>query len=169
MIDKSVFPGLQGGPLMNNILGKAICFKDAKKKSFKNYQVQVLNNMKELSENLVKGGFKLVSQGTDTHLALIKVNHLGLTGHNCQNSLENINIFVNKNKIPFDTKSAFSASGFRIGTAAVTSLGMKSIEMKVIADLIIRKLIKNESSQKLQNEVKCLLYSYRKKMLTDFY
>jgi glycine hydroxymethyltransferase len=138
LIDKSVFPGLQGGPLMNNVLSKAICFKEAMSDSFIEYQKQVIKNAKILSLTLKYKGFKLVSNGTDNHLMLVKVDHLGLNGKQCQEKLEKIDIFVNKNKIPFDKKTALTTSGIRLGTAAVTSLGMKERQMEDIGSIISR-------------------------------
>lgn len=156
LIDKSVFPGLQGGPLMNNVLAKAVCFKEAQHPMFTIYQTQVIKNAKHLSNKLFSKGFKLVSDGTDTHLMLIKVHHLNLNGKECQEKLEAIDIFVNKNKIPFDIKNAIMASGIRIGTAAVTTLGMQEYEMGLIADIIRRCLLCNDSRDILKKEVHAL-------------
>jgi glycine hydroxymethyltransferase len=152
-IDKSVFPGLQGGPLMNNVLSKAICFKEAMSESFIKYQKQVIKNAKILSMTLKQRGFRLVSNGTDNHLMLIKVDHLGLNGKDCQDKLENIDIFVNKNKIPFDKKTALTTSGIRLGTAAITSLGMKEDEMKKIGFIISECLLNKKDQLTLKSMV----------------
>jgi glycine hydroxymethyltransferase len=152
-IDKSVFPGLQGGPLMNNVLAKAICFKEASTNEFITYQKQVVKNAKTLATKLKKKGFKLVSNGTDNHLILIKVDHLSLSGHECQEKLENIDIFVNKNKIPFDKKTALTTSGFRVGTAAITSIGMNEKNMDFIGDLIYQCLLNKETPEVLKKRV----------------
>jgi glycine hydroxymethyltransferase len=152
-IDKSVFPGLQGGPLMNNVLSKAICFKEAMSSSFISYQKQVIKNSKVLAMTLKREGFKLVSNGTDNHLMLVKVDHLDLNGKECQDKLEKIDIFVNKNKIPFDKKTALTTSGIRLGTAAVTSLGMKERDIERIGKIISDCLLNRVDSSVLKAKV----------------
>jgi glycine hydroxymethyltransferase len=152
-IDKSVFPGLQGGPLMNHVLSKAICFKEAMLPSFVEYQKQVIKNAKVLALKLKTEGFELVSNGTDNHLMLVKVDHLGLNGKECQEKLENIDIFVNKNKIPFDKKTALTTSGIRLGTAALTSLGMKEINIEEVGQIIADCLLDREKSDILKLRV----------------
>ena len=135
-IDRSVFPGIQGGPLMHVIAGKAICFKEALTPEFKEYQKQIVRNAKALSEALIEKGFTIVSGGTDNHLMLIDVTNKGITGKDAQLMLDEVMITVNKNGIPFDKLSPAVSSGIRIGTPAVTTRGMKEKEMLEIADLI---------------------------------
>ncbi len=135
-IDRSVFPGIQGGPLMHVIAGKAVCFKEALTPEFKEYQRQVAKNAKVLSDALKAKDFNIVSGGTDNHLMLIDVTNKGITGKDAQLMLDEVMITVNKNGIPFDTLSPFVTSGIRIGTPAVTTRGMKENEMLEIAELI---------------------------------
>ena len=149
-IDRSVFPGIQGGPLMHVIAGKAICFKEALTPEFKEYQRQIARNAKVLSEALKEKGFEIVSGGTDTHLMLINLTNKGITGRDAQLMLDEVMITVNKNGIPFDTLSPAVTSGIRIGTPAVTSRGMKEKEMREIAELISLTLSGDFESNKLQ-------------------
>ncbi len=135
-IDRSVFPGIQGGPLMHVIAGKAVCFKEALSEEFKDYQRQVAKNAAALSQALIGKGFEIVSGGTDNHLMLVNVTNKGITGKQAQLMLDEVMITVNKNGIPFDTLSPAVTSGIRIGTPAVTSRGMKEAEMQEIAALI---------------------------------
>jgi glycine hydroxymethyltransferase len=146
-IDAEVFPGLQGGPLMHVIAGKAVALKEALEPSFKAYQKQIVQNAKVMAEELIKKGYRLVSGGTDNHLMLVDVNEKGLTGKDCAVALDKAAITVNKNAIPFDTQSPFKAGGIRIGTPAVTTRGMKENEMRDIASFIHEVLsdIQNES------------------------
>lgn len=139
-VDSSVFPGNQGGPLMHVIAAKAVAFKEALAPEFKTYQQQILTNAKALSDGLLKRGFRLVSGGTDNHLMLLDLRETELTGKVAQETLDKARITVNKNAIPFDTRSPFVTSGVRLGTPAVTSRGMKAAEMEAIADLIFRAL-----------------------------
>lgn len=141
-VDSSVFPGNQGGPLMHVIAAKAVAFKEALSPEFKVYQQQILANAKALAASLLKRGFRLVSGGTDNHLMLLDLRETELTGKVAQETLDKARITVNKNAIPFDTRSPFVTSGVRIGTPAVTSRGMKESEMETIADLIFRALQK---------------------------
>ncbi len=141
-VDSSVFPGNQGGPLMHVIAAKAVAFKEALAPEFKVYQRQILANAKALAAGLLKQGFRLVSGGTDNHLMLLDLRETELTGKVAQETLDKARITVNKNAIPFDTRSPFVTSGVRIGTPAVTSRGMKEPEMAVIAELITRALQK---------------------------
>jgi glycine hydroxymethyltransferase len=141
-IDSSIFPGNQGGPLMHVIAAKAVAFKEALTPEFKQYQQQIVNNAKALAQGLTQRGFRLVSGGTDNHLMLLDLRATELTGKVAQETLDAARITVNKNAIPFDTRSPFVTSGVRIGTPAVTSRGMKEKEMDVIADLISRALQK---------------------------
>lgn len=135
-IDSEVFPGLQGGPLMHVIAAKAVCFKEALNPGFKAYQKQILKNSKALSGEIARLGYRIVAGGTDTHLFLVDLTSKGITGKEAATALDKADITVNKNLIPYDTKSPFVASGIRIGTPAVTTRGMKEPEMKVIARLI---------------------------------
>ncbi|MEF9839896.1 MAG: serine hydroxymethyltransferase [Lachnospiraceae bacterium] len=135
-INKSIFPGTQGGPLMNIIAAKAVCFGEALKPEFKIYQEQVLKNAKALSKSLMSEGFDLVSKGTDNHLMLIDLQNMGITGKELQKRLDEVYITVNKNTVPNDPASPFITSGIRIGTPAVTTRGMKEKEMMVIGKLI---------------------------------
>src|SRR5229473_2113930 len=133
-VDSSVFPGNQGGPLMHVIAAKAVAFKEALTPEFKVYQQQILANAKALSAGLLKHGFRLVSGGTDNHLMLMDLRETELTGKVAQEMLDKARITVNKNAVPFDTRSPFVTSGVRIGTPAVTSRGMKEPEMTTVAD-----------------------------------
>lgn len=135
-IDKAIFPGTQGGPLMHIIAGKAICFKEAMSPDFVEYQRQILLNAKTLSDELKNLGYDLVSGGTDNHLLLVDLRNKGITGKKAEGKLDMVNITVNKNAVPFDTLSPFITSGIRIGTPAVTTRGMKEGQMKMIAGFI---------------------------------
>jgi glycine hydroxymethyltransferase len=140
-IDSQVFPGIQGGPLMHVIAAKAVCFQEALQPSFKAYQSQILANAKALAEGMKRNSYRLVSGGTDNHLMLVDVGARGLTGKDCQIALDEAGITVNKNTIPFETRSPFQASGVRLGTPAVTTRGMKEPEMAAIADMISEVLL----------------------------
>jgi glycine hydroxymethyltransferase len=135
-VDSQVFPGLQGGPLMHVIAAKAVCFKEALKPSFKKYQQQILKNAKALSGELEGLGYRIVAGGTDTHLFLVDLTNKNITGKEAATALDKANITVNKNLIPYDTKSPFVASGIRIGTPALTTRGMKESDMRKIARMI---------------------------------
>ena len=135
-IDSQTFPGIQGGPLMHVIAAKAVCFKEALQPAFAVYQAQVVTNAAALAKGLAKNGFRLVSGGTDNHLMLVDVGSRDMTGKECQNALDEAGITVNKNTIPFETRSPFQASGIRIGSPAVTTRGMGEPEMADIADMI---------------------------------
>jgi len=135
-IDKAMFPGTQGGPLMHVIAGKAVCFKEAMTEEFKLYQAQIIKNAQALSKELTQLGVKLVSGGTDNHLMLIDLRGTGVTGKELEARLGSVNITVNKNAIPFDPEKPFVTSGIRIGTPAVTTMGMKEEQMKEIAGFI---------------------------------
>jgi len=147
-IDKAVFPGMQGGPLMHTITAKAVCFQEALQPSFKEYNKQIIKNAKVLAETLMANGLRLVSGGTDNHLMLLDLTEQGLTGLEAENALGKAGITVNKNTIPNETKSPFVTSGLRVGTPAVTSRGMKEAEMRLIGNWIstIIKDIKNEAT-----------------------
>ncbi len=139
-VDKTIFPGIQGGPLMHIIAAKAVAFKEALQPSFKAYQSQIIKNAKVLSEELMARGYDLVSGGTDNHLMLVDLTRMDLTGKDAEEALVSAGITVNKNTIPFETRSPFVTSGVRIGVPAATTKGMKENEMKVIAALIDRAI-----------------------------
>lgn len=136
MIDKSIFPGIQGGPLMHTIAAKAVCFKEAGEESFKEYQKKIVENAKTLAEALMDRGFNLVSGGTDNHLMLVDLRNKGITGKEGEHILDSIGITANKNTVPNETQSPFVTSGLRIGTPAVTTRGFGKEEMVEIADII---------------------------------
>jgi glycine hydroxymethyltransferase len=135
-VDKAVFPGMQGGPLMHIIAAKAVCFKEALRPSFRDYNRQIVKNCQTVAATLADNGLRLVSGGTDNHLLLIDLTDLGITGIDAENALGRAGITVNKNTIPRETRSPFVTSGLRIGTPAVTSRGMKEEEMRFIGDRI---------------------------------
>jgi glycine hydroxymethyltransferase len=147
-IDKAVFPGIQGGPLVHVIAAKAVAFKEALSEDFKEYQKKVVENAKSLAESLKKKGFKLVSDGTDNHLLLVDLTNFNITGKEAEEALDKAGIIVNKNTIPSDTKPPTVTSGIRIGTPSVTTRGMGRDEMEEIAE-IIEKVIKNISNEKV--------------------
>ena len=152
-IDKAIFPGTQGGPLMHIIAAKAACFKEVLDDEFVLYQQQVIKNAKKLSEELMNKGFRLVSGGTDNHLMLVDVRNKNLTGKEAEKILDEIHITTNKNTIPFDTQSPFITSGIRIGTPAVTTRGMKEAEMIELADIMDSALSKKENESMLKERV----------------
>jgi len=158
-IDKTNFPGMQGGPMMHVIAAKAVCFKEAMTSEFKEYQKQIVANAKALASGLADLGFRLVSGGTDTHLMLVDVSAKGLTGKQAEEALEKAGITVNKNTIPFDTQSPFVTSGIRIGTPAVTTRGMKEPEMGKIAEWIAKVLSdvdKDSYADEVRKDIKSL-------------
>ena len=140
-IDSQVFPGIQGGPLMHVIAGKAVCFHEALQPAFKSYQQQIVKNAAALADGMKRNGFRLISGGTDNHLMLVDVGARGITGKDSQIALDDAGITVNKNTIPFETRSPFQASGIRLGTPACTTRGMKEAEMAAIADMISEVLM----------------------------
>jgi glycine hydroxymethyltransferase len=140
-IDSQTFPGIQGGPLMHVIAAKAVCLHEAQQPAFKAYQQQVLKNAVALADGMRRNNFRLVSGGTENHLMLVDVGARGMTGKDCQITLDEAGITVNKNTIPFETRSPFQASGIRLGTPAVTTRGMKEPEMAAIADMISEVLL----------------------------
>lgn len=148
-IDKSIFPGIQGGPLMHVISAKAVAFGEALQSEFKEYAKNIISNAKQLASSLQKEGLDLVSGGTDNHLLLIDLQSLGLTGKVAEHVLDEVGITVNKNTIPFDPASPFVTSGIRIGTAAVTSRGFGLAEMEEIASIIAFTLKNHEEKEKL--------------------
>jgi len=152
-IDKAIFPGIQGGPLMHVIAAKAACFKEAMEDDFFVYQRQIISNAKTLSNELINRGFRIVSGGTDNHLMLVDVRNKGLTGKEAEKMLDAIHITTNKNTIPYDPESPFVTSGLRIGTPAVTTKGMKEAEMIELAGIIDLALSKKEDETTLSNKV----------------
>ncbi|GEM00983.1 glycine hydroxymethyltransferase [Halolactibacillus halophilus] len=158
-IDKAVFPGIQGGPLMHVIAAKAAAFKEALDPSFKDYAKQIKSNAKAFADSLTAEGVRLVSNGTDNHLLLLDVKSLGLTGKVAEEALDDIGITTNKNTIPFDTESPFVTSGVRVGTAAVTTRGFKEDELKEVGQIIalVLKDIENEAvKEEARKRVKAL-------------
>ncbi|MTI47768.1 MAG: serine hydroxymethyltransferase [Firmicutes bacterium] len=152
-VDKAIFPGLQGGPLMHIIAAKAVSFKEALQEDFKEYQNQVLKNAKALADALTEQGFRLVSGGTDNHLMLVDVRNKNLTGKKAEKLLDEVGITTNKNTIPFDPESPFVTSGLRIGTPAMTTRGMKEPEMKEIAEIINLALDESNDRKALRERV----------------
>jgi len=140
VMDSTVMPGIQGGPLMHVIAAKAVAFREALDPSFKSYARQVIDNAQALAGAMIGRGYDIVSGGTDNHLMLIDLTRKGITGKDAENALHAAGITVNKNMVPFDARSPFVTSGFRMGTAALTTRGMKREEMAVIAGLIDRVL-----------------------------
>lgn len=159
IINSTVFPGIQGGPLMHVIAGKAVAFKEALEPSFKDYQNQVVKNSQTLAKKLQEYGFDLFSGGTDNHLMLINLNNKGVTGKQAEEALDKAGITVNKNGIPFDTQPPTVTGGLRVGTAALTTRGMKEAEMETIANWmsqIISDIDNVSLQQEIRNEVKAL-------------
>lgn len=149
VIDKAIFPGMQGGPLMHIIAAKAVCFKEASSMEFKMYQEQVLKNAAVLANELKKRDFNLVSGGTDNHLILIDLRNKNITGRDAEKLLDSIGITVNKNSIPYDPESPFVTSGIRLGTPAVTTRGFTEQDMAEIADIIDGVIDNNDGSLKV--------------------
>jgi len=139
-VDKFVFPGMQGGPLMHVIAAKAVAFKEALSPAFKRYQQQVIANARVMAQGLLDRGYKIVSGGTDTHLMLVNLTNKGITGKEADAALDTAGIIVNKNAVPYDEKPPAVASGIRLGTPIVSTRGMKEAEMKEIVDLVDRVL-----------------------------
>ncbi|MCR3922286.1 MAG: serine hydroxymethyltransferase [Firmicutes bacterium] len=152
-VDKAIFPGLQGGPLMHVIAAKAVSFKEALQPEFATYARQVVANAKTLASRLTTAGFNLVSGGTDNHLMLVDLRSKGLTGKLAEEILGEVGITINKNTVPFDTESPFVTSGIRIGTAAVTSRGMQEPQMEQIAALITETL-HSKGDEKVQAQIR---------------
>lgn len=139
-LDKTVFPGLQGGPLMHIVAAKAVCFHEALQPAFKEYAAQIVANARTLAETLIEGGVRLASGGTDNHLMLCDMTAIGLTGKVAEEALDRAGITVNKNMIPFDERKPLDPSGIRIGTAALTTRGMREAEMRQVGGWILRVL-----------------------------
>jgi len=152
-IDSTMFPGVQGGPLMHVIAAKAVCFHEALQPGFREYQRQVVTNAKALAAGLAKHGYRIVSGGTDNHLMLVDLRPKEMNGKEVQEILDRAGITVNKNAIPFDTSSPFKPSGIRVGTPAVTTRGMKEEEMLEIADLVAEAL-QNRADENALNRVR---------------
>ncbi|RLG23916.1 serine hydroxymethyltransferase [Methanosarcinales archaeon] len=150
-IDKTIFPGIQGGPLMHAIAAKAVTLKEAQTPEFVEYQKQIVKNAKTVAEELDNNGMRLVSGGTDTHLMLVDLTEYDLTGKDAETFLSKVDIILNKNTIPFETRGPFITSGIRIGTPAVTTRGMKEDEMRIIADCISDAIHNRGDAAKLEH------------------
>lgn len=146
-IDRAMFPGTQGGPLMHIIAAKAVALGEALRPEFKDYQAQIVKNAKVLAETLLEGGINLVSGGTDNHLMLLDLRELGMTGKELEDRLDRVRITVNKNSIPGDTQPALVTSGIRIGTPAMTTRGLREEEMRIVGDLILKAIFDFECSR----------------------
>ncbi len=153
-IDKSIFPGIQGGPLMHIIAAKAVCFHEALQPEFADYQQSILDNASALADGLRERGLRLVSGGTDNHLVLVDLTEAGVTGKEAEERLESVNITVNKNTIPFETRSPFVTSGIRIGTPALTSRGMDEEAMDRVAEAIYRTVTADSDDEQTFTEVR---------------
>ncbi len=161
MIDKSIFPGIQGGPLMHVIAAKAVSFKEALSPEFKTYQAQIIKNAQALANALIGKGLRIVSGGTDNHVMSLDVRNMNVTGKEAEHLLDEIGITCNKNTIPFDPASPFVTSGVRLGTAAVTTRGMKEADMKEIAEIIYLTLKDFEANkEECAQRVAALLNQY---------
>jgi glycine hydroxymethyltransferase len=153
-IDKSAFPGFQGGPHMNNIAAKAIAFGEALKPSFRKYAKQILKNAKVMEKELIKHGFKLMFEGTDNHMVLVDVyESKGVTGKEAEIALDKVGITLNKNMVPDDSRGPMDPSGIRIGVPAITTRGMKEKEIKIICKWI-KDAIKNRNNEKLLKKIR---------------
>lgn len=152
-IDKAVMPHLQGGPLMHVIAAKAVCFKEAMQPGFKDYSRQIIKNCKALAQSLTSHGLRLVSGGTDNHLALVDVSKRGISGKEAERALDDAGITCNKNTIPFDTKSPMVTSGIRLGTPALTTREMKEDEMGQIGEWVA-KVVSDPTNAELKNRIK---------------
>ncbi len=149
-LNSQIFPGIQGGPLMHVIAAKAVAFKLAQSEGFKKYQARVVNNARTLADCLMKGGMKLISDGTDNHMMLADLRNMGITGKTAEETLEKAGITVNKNTVPFDTESPFVTSGIRIGTPAVTTRGMREKEMDQIGAYILDALKNHDNPAEIE-------------------
>lgn len=161
-INKTIFPGIQGGPLMHVIAAKAQSFSEALDPSFKTYQEQVLKNIKALSKSLEENGFRIVSGGTDNHLILVDVTSSNLTGKDAEKLLDEINITVNKNTIPYDKASPMITSGIRIGSPAMTTRGLKEAEFYEIGNIISDALLKKDTEENLKLRVSKIIDKCKK-------
>jgi glycine hydroxymethyltransferase len=167
-INKMIFPGIQGGPLMHVIAAKAVCFKEALTDEFKEYQKQVVNNAKKLAQEISERGMRIVSGGTDTHLMLVDLTQKGISGKAAEKALEKVGITVNKNTIPNETRSPFVASGIRIGTPAVTTRGMKEDEMVEIAEIISNVIDNTNEDSEVPDDIKNWALEKVKKLCERF-
>jgi glycine hydroxymethyltransferase len=149
MIDSAVFPGLQGGPHDHVNAAKAVAFHEALQPDYKRYASQILKNAKVLADELMSQGFRLVTDGTDNHLMVVDVWEKGISGKEAQNLLDTVGIYLNKNTIPFDTRSPFDPSGIRLGTPALTTRGMKEGDMREVGALMARALLKRNDEREL--------------------
>lgn len=161
VIDKMIFPGIQGGPLVHVIAAKAVALKEALSNEFKEYQLRVIKNAKKLSDELIKRGFKIISGGTDNHMMLVDLTNKGITGKDAEEALDKVKITVNKNVIPYDERPPSITSGIRLGTPCVTTRGMTENEMSEIADIISEVIHNNKDERSLK------LISKRVKELCD--
>ncbi len=161
IVDKAIFPGIQGGPLMHIIAAKAVSFKEASTPEFKEYQEQIVKNAKKLGEELVKRGFDLISGGTDNHLMLVDLRNKNITGRDAEKLLDRVGVTLNKNTIPYDPRSPFVTSGIRIGTPAVTTRGMKEGDMEVIAEIIHTIIDNPEKIDEVSQMVKNLCKNFK--------
>ena len=152
-VDKQIFPGTQGGPLMHTIAAKAVCFKEALQPSFKQYVDQIIINAQVMAKELSTEEIRIVSGGTDNHLMLVDISSLNTSGKEVAAALDKAAITVNKNSIPFDTKSPFVTSGIRVGTPAVTTRGMKENEMRLIANMI-KKIATDPTNETLISDIR---------------
>jgi glycine hydroxymethyltransferase len=158
VIDKTVFPGIQGGPLMHVIAGKAVCFREALQPEFKTYAQNVVRNCKVLCDTLIEEGFRIVSGGTDNHLISVDVKgSIGMTGKEAEKLLDEVHITCNKNTIPYDTEKPFITSGIRLGTAAMTTKGFNEEDFRIVGKLI-SKILKNPGNEEIKEEVKKEVY-----------
>lgn len=163
-VDKAIFPGIQGGPLMHIIAAKAVCFKEASESAFQEYAQQIIKNCKVLAQELKEAGLRLVSGGSDNHLLLIDVTPLGLNGKQAAEILDQVSITCNKNTIPFDTNSPFLTSGIRLGTAAMTTKGFKEKEFKQVAKWIIQAL-KNHEQEDVLKQIRSEVHALTKQFM----
>lgn len=161
-IDKAVFPGMQGGPLEHCIAGKAVCFQEALQPEFKEYAAQVVKNAKALADGLSSGGLRLVAGGTETHLVLVDLTPKGITGKEAQMALEEAGIITNRNAIPNDPRPPFVTSGLRVGSAALTTRGMKEEDMMQVAGMIVR-IIESPADAELKLRVRSEIQDLCKK------
>jgi glycine hydroxymethyltransferase len=152
-VDKKIFPGIQGGPMMHVIAAKAVAFREALESGFKDYSAQVIANAKTLATTLSDAGFDIVTGGTDSHIVLVDLTDKDITGKQAEESLEACGITVNKNTVPFEQRSPFVTSGIRIGTAALTTRGMNGREMELIGEMFDR-VLKNLEDEKVHKQVR---------------
>ena len=150
-LNSQIFPGIQGGPLMHVIAAKAVAFGEALRPAFKKYQLQVVQNAATLAACLMKAGYDLVSGGTDNHLMLVDLTSKDITGKDAEQALDKAGITVNKNTVPFETRSPFVTSGVRLGSAALTTRGMKEDDMRLVGSFIVEALEKRNEPAALEN------------------